>query len=202
MTVYVLSLIIMLAGATFAYFTYIRVSSVSPVVETKTATVGSILFSINSNLEIHVTADNFKEGMASISDDVIASTTLFVDGDNYFTEIYNLFLNIEDNPFIYTTTQKYPELILTVIDPDGNELTEIEGLEYKTVTDGNNETIKGFDITTASGLINIASNYEIRTNDVIKQEWMIKVTFVNLTYDQYVNGGKNFIAKIGMDKAR
>lgn len=202
MSVYVLSLIIMLSGATYAYFTYIRVSSVSPIVEAKTATVGSILFSINSNIGIDVNISNFKSGMPSLSDEVNASATLMVDGDSYFTEKYYLYLNIEDNPIIYTTNEEYPELMLTVIDPEGNELTELEDLEYKTIVDSNNETIRGFDITTKNGIIYIANNYEIRTNDVLKQEWKVIVTFVNLDSDQNSNMGKQFIGKIGMDKVR
>ena len=118
---------------------------------------------------------------------------------NTATRNYYLYLNITSNDFIYTVDENTPELILTITDPEGNPVTSISGLSYKenvttTVTGGESQIINGFDITTQTGLITIADNYEITaTNTSTTQEW---VTLVNLDSDQEENTGKTFEASL------
>ena len=200
MFIYVLSLAVMLAGATFAYFTYIKVSSVSPIVEAQTATVGNIIFNINNSIDILVNGKNFAKGMPSISSESSASATLIVNGEKEYKTKYNLYLEIEENPFIYTSLDNTPEIIMSIIDPLGNEVTEIDGLSYSSVTDGTGKLIKGFDITTKTQRVNIANAYEIKTMNETTQIWKVQITFVNLETDQAENTPKEFDGYLKMEK--
>ena len=97
---------------------------------------------------------------------------------------------------LISQNENTPELILTITKPDGTELTTLDGLTYKTVTDGKGTTIKGFDITTKKGLITIANNRKITTTSTIEEKWSITLTLVNYDVNQIDNLGKMFSSKI------
>ena len=82
-------------------------------------------------------------------------------------------------------------MLLKVTDPDGTEVTTLGSLERKT---SGEET--GFDITTQTGLITIADNYEIVSTGTVTQEWKVEIIFVNLDSDQNANTGKSFSASL------
>ena len=86
-------------------------------------------------------------------------------------------------------------MFLSITDPLGNPVTNIAGLTPVTI-DG----VQGFDITTKTGLITIANNYEITTTSTTTQEWNIIVTFVNLDSDQQENTEKSFNATLIMQE--
>ena len=110
-----------------------------------------------------------------------------------------MFLNISDNTFVYSVDTNTPELILTIKDKSNNEVTSIEGLTYKTVTDGKGTTIKGFDITNKNGLLTLF-NKDITTTSKTVEEWNVTVTFVNYNKDQTKNAGKKFDAQLIISK--
>ena len=110
-----------------------------------------------------------------------------------------MFLNISDNTFLYSVDTNTPELILTIKDKSNNEVTSIEGLTYKTVTDGKGTTIKGFDITNKNGLLTLF-NKDITTTSTTVEEWNATVTFVNYNKDQTKNAGKKFDAQLIISK--
>ena len=110
-----------------------------------------------------------------------------------------MFLNISDNTFAYSVDTNTPELILTIKDKSNNELTSIEGLTYKAVTDGKGTTIKGFDITNKNGLLTLF-NKDITTTSTTVEEWNVTVTFVNYNKDQTKNAGKKFDAQLIISK--
>ena len=115
---------------------------------------------------------------------------------NTATEHYYMYLNISENTFTYTQNESTPELLLTIKDTSGNEITSITSLTYKTVTDGKGASISGFDITTKSGVITLFDNREITTTSSKTEEWNITVTFVNYNANQTGNAGKSFNAKL------
>ena len=82
-------------------------------------------------------------------------------------------------------------MILTIKDPNGTEVTELNGYNYVTVGD-----VSGFDITTTKGLVTLADNYEIASTGTNTQEWEVTVTFINLDTDQNDNTGKSFSANL------
>ena len=107
-----------------------------------------------------------------------------------------MYLNISENTFTYTQNESTPELLLTIKDTSGNEITSITSLTYKTVTDGKGASISGFDITTKSGVITLFDNREITATPTKTEEWNITVTFVNYNANQTGNAGKSFNAKL------
>ncbi|MBS5806080.1 MAG: hypothetical protein KIC90_02775, partial [Firmicutes bacterium] len=107
-----------------------------------------------------------------------------------------MYLNVSNNTFTYTQNENTPELLLTITDASGNEITSITGLTYKTVTDGKGTSISGFDITTKTDLITLFDNREITATPAKTEQWNVTVTFVNYNVNQTGNAGKNFDAKL------
>lgn len=191
---YVLSLMFMLVGATYAYFSVIRVSNVSPVIEVDTAQLDSILFDAGFPISIYADNENFQKGMGSITSDTFARAYLKTNGENV-TYKYNLFLDLLENNFVYSTEDKKAEIILKVIDPFGNELKSLDGLEYVT-----SNGVSGFDITDKKGKFYIARDYSITTSNEIMHKWSFYVTFVNLETNQEVNHSKKLNGYVKIEK--
>ena len=192
-----LSLII---GATYAYFQASGGDGTSTNLRVTTYTTDIITFEVGSNINIETNATLFSQGKGNASGTTFARATLTANNKtNSATENYNLFLNISDNTFVYSVDTNTPELILTIKDKSNNEVTSIEGLTYKTVTDGKGTTIKGFDITNKNGLLTLF-NKDITTTSKTVEEWNVTVTFVNYNKDQTKNTGKKFDAQLIISK--
>ena len=192
-----LSLII---GATYAYFQASGGDGTSANLRVTTYTTDIITFEVGSNINIETNATLFSQGKGNASGTTFARATLTANNKtNSATENYNLFLNISDNTFLYSVDTNTPELILTIKDKSNNEVTSIEGLTYKTVTDGKGTTIKGFDITNKNGLLTLF-NKDITTTSTTVEEWNVTVTFVNYNKDQTKNAGKKFDAQLIISK--
>lgn len=199
--IYVIALSVLVIGATYAHFTYIKVSRVSPKVDVGAATLNFITFEIGDPIFINPTIENFKQGMKNLSSDTFASAYLRVENGEEETSInYNVFLQINENSLTYSTTNKTPELIMKVFDPYGNELDTIEGLKYVTVKDGQGNEISGFDITTAMGKYYIANNRNLKTKKEISEIWKAEVTYVNLGESQDGNLEKKLDGFIRIEK--
>ena len=191
---YMLSLIFMLVGATYAYFSVIRVSNVSPVIEVDTAQLDSILFDAGFPISIYADNENFQKGMGSITSDTFARAYLKTNGENV-TYKYDLFLDLLENNFVYSTEDKQAEIVLRVIDPNGNEIKNLDGLDYVT-----SNGISGFDITEKKGKFYIARDYSITTSDEVMHKWSFYVTFVNLETNQEVNHSKMLNGYVKIEK--
>ena len=198
---YVVALLTLVVGATYAYFSMVRVRSVSPKLESQTATLNYILFDSGNPIAIYPDIDNFKEGMGNLSSSTFASAYLRQAQGNEVSSIkYNLFLNIESNTLTYSTPEQKPELILEVKDYKGEEVTSIDGLNYVSVVDGDGNTIKGFDITTATGMFYITKDRELKTSSEVIEKWDAKVTYVNLSESQNNNLEKELKGYIRIEK--
>ena len=193
----VVTLILVVVGATYAFFVAQGGGSSNTNVNVQTNTTDNLSFSVGDAISITANQDNFAQGLGNQAGSTTASATLTANNaTNTATRNYYLYLNITSNDFEYTVDENTPELILTVTDPDGSPVENISGLDYVTVGEADNQ-VSGFDITTASELITLASNYEITaTADPKVQEWNITVTFVNLNSDQVGNAGKTFEATV------
>ena len=74
---------------------------------------------------------------------------------------------IEDNDFEYSTENQTPELLLKVVDPNGNEVKNIDGLVYYE---------NGFDITTRTGGFLLVPDYIISADETPTiQDWLIEM---------------------------
>ena len=188
-------------GASYAYFQNQYGSASSADVNVTTYTTDVLTFETGDSLSITADQESFAEGKGSISGTSFARATLQANNKtNEATSNYYVYLNISKNEFTYTNTGT-PELILTIINKDsGKPVDSITGLNYVTVTDGNNNSISGFDITEASGLLTLLDNKEISASPKTIEEWDITLTLVNYNFDQNTNAGKALSAKLIIQK--
>ena len=153
-----------------------------------TASGDTIIFTKGNTLSLSANADNFKTGGSNLTATtnpkvkLMASSKTESASSKYFAGVI-----IKNNTYTYTTTDKKPEVILTVKDENGNIVeTSSDNLKFVTV----NNNLKGFDITGVSGAFNIVTDHIIATasnKSEIIHTWTFTLTFVNLETDQSVN---------------
>ena len=190
-------LLVLIVGATYAYFQASGGTGTSANLRVTTYTTDVFNFEVGNDISIYADATSFASGKGNASGSTFAKAILSANNKtNSATKYYYLYLNISKNTFNYTQDTNTPEILLTVKDDSGNEITSINDLTYKTVTDGKGATIKGFDITTGIGLITLFNNKEITANPQKTDTWNVTVTFINYDKDQSKNAGKSFNAKL------
>lgn len=188
-------ILLLLIGATLAFFIAQGGNTAQGNVNVITHTNDFLSFSISKDLYIDVNSQTLAEGAGNIRDKTTATALLKANsGTNYAKYNYYVYLKINTNTLIYTTAVKTPELLLKVKNPDGVYLEEITGLKYVTVG-----TESGFDVTMTSGIIKLADAI-FETTSTATKEWEIELVFVNLETDQIDNTGKEFDAKILLQK--
>ena len=199
----IIALALTLVTATFAYFMAQTGEGKSTDIKINANTVDTFTFEAGSALNLSLNQENFASGKGNQTGTTFAKAMLTANNKtNTATEHYYLYLNISNNTFTYSIDNNTPEILLSIKDGSNNEITTLTGLTYKTVTDGKGASIKGFDITTKSGLITILNNREITTTSTKTEEWNVTVTFVNYNSNQAGNAGKNFSAKLMIQKEK
>ena len=197
----IVALLSLILGATFAYFRASGNSGSSTNVNVTTYTSDLLTFEIGDDIAVYADQTSFASGKGNATGSTYAKATLVANNKtNEATKNYYVYLNISENTFTYTQNESTPELLLTIKDTSGNEITSITGLTHKTVTDGKGASISGFDITTKSGVITLFDNREITANPTKTEQWNITVTFVNYDADQTANAGKSFSGQILIQK--
>lgn len=193
----IITLITLIVGATYAYFQVAGDSSKSTDVNVTTYTSDLLTFEMGSDIAIYATQTSFGSGKGNATGSTFAKAMLTANSKtNKSTKRYFMYLNISENTFTYTQNEDTPELLLTVTDTNGNEITSITGLEHKTVTDAKGASISGFDITTKSGLVTLLNFREITASPTKTDEWNVTVTLVNYNANQNGNTEKSFNAKL------
>jgi hypothetical protein len=199
----IIALALTLVTATFAYFMAQTGEGKSTDIKINASTVDTFTFEAGSAISLNLNQDNFASGKGNQTGTTFAKAMLTANNKtNTATEHYYLYLNISNNTFTYSIDNNTPEILLSIKDGSNNEITALTGLTYKTVTDGKGASIKGFDITTKSGLITILNNREITTTSTKTEQWNVTVTFVNYNSNQAGNAGKNFSAKLMIQKEK
>lgn len=190
----VITFIVVVVGATYAYFQAQGGTGANTNVNVTTNTTDNLSFQVGNAINITASEEDFASGMGNKSGSTFARATLTANNaTNNATRNYYIYLNITNNDFEYTNGDT-AELLLKVTSPTG-EVTTLSGLDRKTSGSGNNE-VTGFDITTKTGLLTLADNYEIIASPNKIDEWTIEVIFVNLDSDQNANTGKTFNAEL------
>ena len=155
-------------------------------------------FEIGEPLSIDATPTTLPENGANLVDTTTAKAILTANSTNNTAEYsYWVYFTISNNTFIYSDGST-PEIILTVTGPDGNPVTNVEGLTY-----GTYNGVAGFDITTENGVFTIASDYAIAVNsntEPTEQTWNFTLTYLNLDFDQSGNYGNSMTTEISMTK--
>ncbi len=199
----IIALALTLVSATYAYFMAQTGEGKSTDIKINANTVDTFTFEAGSALNLSLNQENFASGKGNQTGTTFAKAMLTANNKtNTATEHYYLYLNISNNTFTYSIDNNTPEILLSIKDGSNNEITTLTGLTYKTVTDGKGASIKGFDITTKSGLITILNNREITTTSSKTEQWNVTVTFVNYNSNQAGNAGKNFTAKLMIQKEK
>ena len=188
----VLTLITLVAGATYAYFKAQGGEGGSSKVDVTTATTDLLTFKIDKAINISISQSELKKGGTDVSDSTGAHATLTASNSKNVektTRSYNIYFVIDTNDFEYTSVDGTPELYLNVTDPNGNKLENITGLVHYD---------KGFDITTRTGGFLLVPDYDIEATrgNTITQDWKVEVTFANLDTDQSKNMGKSLSGKL------
>ncbi len=190
-----------LIGVTYAYLgTVVQLPAIQNVLF-GSESVDQLTFIEGDPLSLNATLDNFGEGDNDLTTQSTTSAHLIANtGTSTATDFYNVYFEVTNNDYTYSTEERKPEILLNVINPENEEITWNTDLDYVTVTDAvSGESLSGYDITTFYGLINFVSEYEISTNSTdvgTKQDWQVKVTYINLDSNQATNINRNLDADL------
>ena len=199
----IIALVLILVGSTYAYFVAQTGEGKSTDIEISANTVDTFSFAVGDTLKFTADQFTFTEGGTNATASTYAKAILTANNKtNSVTEHYYLYLKISNNTFGYSQDSAKPELLLQITDKSGNAITNLTGLEYKTVTNGAGTSISGFDVTTKDRLITILNNREITTTSTLEEQWNVTLTFVNYEFNQASNGGKSFSAKLIIQKEK
>ena len=188
---------ILIARVTYAYLAPVFNSAETDVMGSSD-TVDDFKFELGDPLKIDATPTTLKENGTNYVTSTTAKALLKANSTKK-TATYNyyVYFQITSNTFTYSDGST-PEIILTVTNPSGDEVTSIDGLTYGTFNG-----VSGFDITTKKGLFNIANNHEITSNSsttYTTQSWTIKITYLNLSIDQSTNFGNSMKVNVYITK--
>ena len=188
---------ILIARVTYAYLAPVFNSAKTDVMGSSD-TVDDFKFELGDPLKIDATPTTLKENGTNYVTSTTAKALLKANSTkNTATYNYYVYFQIKSNTFKYSDGST-PEIILTVTNPNGDEITSIDGLTYGTFNG-----VSGFDITTKKGLFNIANNHEITSNSstaYTTQSWTIKITYLNLSIDQSANFGNSMGVNVYITK--
>ena len=197
----VVTLLVLTIGVTFAYFMARTGEGKQAGTTITTGTVDDLKFNVSKeNLSLNINQFNFASGSGNLSDNVTATASLKANSTkNTATYNYYVYFQIKSNDYVYTTTDKKPEIVLSITGPNG-EITSVDGLTYVSATNADGTVVKGFDITESKpSFIKIADSYEISSSsstNYTNQEWTFTVTFINLDTNQVDNQNKNLTGKV------
>ena len=190
-------LLLLIARITYAYLAP-RIQSALSNITTISDTVDDFKLELGQPLSLNATSTTLPENGSNL---VVTSTEIakLKANSTKKTANYNyyLYLQITNNTFKYSDGTT-PEIILTITDPNGNEITSLDNLTY-----GTYNGVSGFDVTTKTGLFAIANNYEITSNSsttYTEHDWNITLTYLNLNIDQSGNYGNSFETKLYLQK--
>ena len=201
----VVALLVLSIGITFAYFIAKTGPGASANANVTTGTVDDLKFNVSKeNISLNINQFNFASGSGNITDTVTATASLKANSTkNTATYNYYVYFQIESNNYMYTTTDKKPEIVLSITGPNG-EITSVDGLKYVSATNADGTVVKGFDITTlGNSITRIANAFEISSTsstNYTNQDWVFKVSFINLDTNQADNEGKKLTGKVLIQK--
>ena len=189
--------IALIARITYAFLAPI-INDAKANIVVKGDTVDEFKLSVGDPIKMDATPTTLKEDGTNYVASTTATASLKANSTkNKATYGYYLYFKIENNTFKYSNGST-PEIILTITNPNGEEVTSIDGLTYGTFSG-----VSGFDVTTQNGLFNIANNYQITSNSsttATKHDWKITLTYLNLPVDQSSNYGNSMEVSVLLQK--
>ncbi len=197
----VVTLLVLTIGVTFAYFIAKTGEGKQAGTAVTADTVDDLKFNVSKeNLSLNINQFNFASGAGNLTDNVTATASLKANSTKKTAKYnYYVYFQIESNDYVYTTTDKKPEIVLSITGPNG-EITSVDGLTYVSATNADGTVVKGFDITESKpSVVKIADSYEISSSsstNYTNQEWTFTVTFINLDTNQVGNKNKYLTGKV------
>ena len=199
----IVALLLVVITATYAYFQAQTGEGSQTDIKINANTVDTFTFATGNPITFTLDQDSFASGKGNVTGSTFASALLTANNKtNTATEHYYLYLKIENNTFTYSINESTPEIIMTVTDSGGNEVTNISTLNHVIVTGANGAQVSGYDITNKNGLITLFNNREITTSSSKEEKWNITITFVNYDASQNANAGKSMSAKMIIQKEK
>ena len=174
----IVSVLVVFIGISFAFIVAQISGSAIGNVNITADTTDNLQFSIDKDINLNPNQFNVPVGGGGLSDTATGTASLLANSTNKSATFdYYVYFQINTNEYIYTTEDNKPEIVLTITDPEGNPVIKLANsdLKYVEAENADGTTVSGFDITTASGLINIASNYEITSSSstqATEQDWI------------------------------
>ena len=151
-------------------------------------TTDEFKFIEGETIDLNVTSTTLPEGGGNYAQSTTYRAELTANStNNTAEESYYVYFNVTANTLGYIQ-EGNPEVILTVFQGE-TEITNIDGLTY-----GTYNGVTGFDVTTATGMFTVASDYAITSNSSTTptvQNWTFTLTYLNQNYDQSGNYGNN-----------
>ncbi len=195
-SILIVLLLIFVISTTYAFFAPQQGGTTSSNATVTSNTTDLLTFSINRDISFTVTQSDFQENGTNQSGDATATATLTPNNKTgAATMNYYLYLNIESNPTVYssTNTNEDPELMLQVYDGNNQLVTLTELGTQKTI-----KGVTGYDITGVTGLKTLLDNHAISAsnNTATIENWRVVVTLINLDVNQNDNTGKTIDAEI------
>ena len=164
----IITIAIMVIGATFAYFRAQGGSAVTKDVQITAHTVDRLSFYVDQDINIEVSQLDFQSGGNNKSGDATATAILTPNSKTgAATRNYYVYLQIDTNEIDYSVanTNHQAELLLQVFD-DNNQLVTITKLGSQ-VTVG---SLTVYDITGLEGLYALLDNHEITASNFTETE--------------------------------
>ena len=131
----IVALALTVITATYAYFNASVGDPAAADIKINANTVDTFTFSSGSAISFSINQENFASGKGNQTGSTYASAMLTANNKtNTATEHYYLYLSIENNAFTYSIDENTPEIIMTVTDSAGAEVTDISTLTHVIAT--------------------------------------------------------------------
>lgn len=90
-------------------------------------TTDNLQFNVDKDIYLNPTQFNVVEGGDNLSDTAVGTATLLANSTtNNFSTTYYVYFQINSNNYIYTTEEQTPKIILTITNPNGEEVTSVD----------------------------------------------------------------------------
>lgn len=123
----IIAMLILCVGLTLAYIIASLQDEARGNASVTSDAVDILRFEVDKDISLNPTQFNVTEGGDNLSDTAVGSAILRANStDNNATYNYYVYFQINSNNYIYTTPEQTPEIILTITDPEGNPVTNID----------------------------------------------------------------------------
>ncbi len=183
------TLLVAMIGATFAYFTAQTGGGASANINVTTSTSDALEYGNFGAIVINANQTNFGKGMGDQTGSTTGNVTLKANQEIDVSYCYTASINVTSNDFEYTTTERTPELKISIT-KNGTDIIVDE--DITTLSAGDNV----LQIPTAVGGTTMIHTISAKAGNTVSDTWSATVTLVNLDTDQQANTNKSFVGTL------